>query len=492
MRIGYARINQETHCLSPIRTTLEDFQRAHFLVGDALAEAASRKGSEVPGLLKDAELSGVVRALESAGATAVPLSSAWAMPSGPLTRECVVQLRDQLVGELQRAGKLDGLVLAFHGAMGAHGLDEPESWLLEAIRDQVGDIPVVLTLDLHGLVTRRMALAVDAILAYRTNPHRDHKKTGRKAAELVLRMAAGLKPAMAWRSLPMVLGGGTTVDFLAPMRAIFRDLSRVERQEGVLSTSLFMCHLWNSSQDLGWSIVVVTEGDQGQAERLADELAEAAWAVRHELPPELLTPEQAIQQAKDASLRRKLGAVTMADASDVVGAGAPGANTRLIAALMDQAQGLRCYAPVRDAEAAGRIWDAAEGTELELELGEPALKVRGRVGATSRDGGMGLRGVLDCGDVKLVVTEQAPLVMDPRFYGELGLSPWKADVMVVKSFFHFRWHYILQNRLSLYVRTEGITDFDALRGRVDFRDPVSPYQHVEDWRPADRRRRLGG
>ncbi len=164
MRIGYARINQETHCLSPIRTTLEDFQRAHFLVGDALAEAASRKGSEVPGLLKDAELSGVVRALESAGATAVPLSSAWAMPSGPLTRECVVQLRDQLVGELQRAGKLDGLVLAFHGAMGAHGLDEPESWLLEAIRDQVGDIPVVLTLDLHGLVTRRMALAVDAIL----------------------------------------------------------------------------------------------------------------------------------------------------------------------------------------------------------------------------------------------------------------------------------------------------------------------------------------
>jgi hypothetical protein len=30
----------------------------------------------------------------------------------------------------------------------------------------------------------------------------------------------------AWRKLPLVLGGGTTIDFLPPMRSVFRWMKR--------------------------------------------------------------------------------------------------------------------------------------------------------------------------------------------------------------------------------------------------------------------------
>ena len=493
MRLGYARVNQETHCLSPISTTLEDF--AHHLAGDDLARACSREGAEVPGLLKHAELSGFVRACARAGVEAVPLTSAWAFPGGPLTRHTFEALRGELIASL-RGVELDGLFLSLHGAMGVRDLDDCEAELCEAVRDALGDKPFVVSFDLHGLLTPRLMAAIDAPIAYRTNPHRDHAGTGKRCAELLVRMVReGFRPAVAWRSLPLILGGGTTVDLLQPMRGVFGDARRLEHRPGVLSTSVFMCHLWNDDPELGWSVVAVAE-EQDQAEAAAEELADACWAVRHEQPPEFLGAAEALETARSASLRRALGCVTICDASDVTAAGAPGENTHLVRALYERGEGLLSYAAIRDGEAIGVLADAKLGEELEVEVGglrDPSsspLAVRGRLRFHERHEGYGHRAVLDCGHLQLAVTERTPITMDPRFYSTMGLSVWKADVVVVKSFFHYRWHYLLQNRLSLYVKTEGLTDFDAVRG-LPFAGPVHPFQEVEDWRPTDRRRRLG-
>ena len=96
--------------------------------------------------------------------------------------------------------------------------------------------------------------------------------------------------------------------------------------------------------------------------------------------------------------------------------------------------------------------------------------------------------VLSMGDVRLEVTEGAPLAMKPSFYSEVGLNPWKADVVVVKSFFPFRLFFLPQLRKAFYVKTKGITDLDAAYG-LDFDDPIHPRDAVEDWRPTDLKRR---
>ncbi len=495
-RIGYLRISQETNAFSPVLTEVEDFRRTHWFEGDDLARAASSEGIEAPGFARDAELSGFVQA--AAGRVeAVPLLSAWAVPGGPLSGRALAELRARVVQAVSAAGPLDGVYVSLHGAMSAVGEVDPEARFLEDVRGVVGPgVPIAASFDLHGQMSRAKLRPLDIATAYRTNPHRDHARVGRRTGDILVRTVLGeVCPTLAWRSLPLVLGGGTTVDFLSPMRAIYRWMSQVERDPRVLYVSLFNCHIWNDHPDLGWSAVVVTDGDEALADRLADELADRAWAVRHLQPPEFPSATEAISLAREAWVRRRLGTVCISDASDAVGAGAPGENTALIRALLVEGGDLIAYAPIRDATAVHTLWESEPGTEVEVTVGgrlHPALNeplpLRGRVRGKHEGEAFGRRVVVECGRTSVVVTEHAPLATRPGFYREVGLEPWRADVVVVKSLFPFRWYFLAENRLSLYARTEGVTDL-SWAVRVERNTPVHPRDVVDDWRPTDQRRR---
>lgn len=498
-RIGFGRIAQETNSYSALPTVLADFRAFHWLEGDELMAACERGGDEAPGFKLDAELSGFVKGARAAGGDGielVPLVSAWAIPGGPLTAECLAELRSAMVESLRDAGPLDGLMLSMHGAMGAFGSEDPEADLVEAVRAVIGpDVPIAVSLDLHAQVGPRFMDATDIVCAYRTNPHRDHKTVGRRAGDLLVRTVLGdVSPTTAWRTLPMVLGGGLTLDFLKPMRAIYGWMKRMERDPDVLYVSLFNAHLWNDSQDLGWSSVVVTDGKQDKAERLAEELADQLWSVRHDPIVELPGPQEAIDRVRKAWFRRKLGVACLCDASDVVGAGAPGENTRLLRALLDDAKDLVSLVPIRDPAAVEACWDVGPGGVVSVDVGgtydddDPALRIDGTLIARMQLGTLGRAVSVDLGQVKLVITEGPALAMKPEFYSHLGLDVWRADIAVVKSFFPFRWYFLPMNRLTIYVRTKGVTDFDVGLG-TEFRLPVHPKQELEDWRPADRERR---
>ena len=370
-RIAFARIAQETNALSPVATTLADFQATHYLEGDDVLRAATA-GPEVKGFLKRMELAGFLDAARERKAEIepVPILSAWAMSSGPLAAACLEELEARLIEGLRRAGPLDGMYFCMHGAMGALGIADPESRLLRSVRSVIGGAPLVISHDLHANLTRARVEAADAVVAYQTNPHRDHVRVGRKAGQIAIGTVLGeIKPTMAWRTLPMILGGGKTIDFLAPMRTVFRHMRRAERRGEVLSASTLMVHPWNDDPSLGWSTVAVTNNDVAGAERLADELAELCWARRHEQPPVFATASEGIARARAAKVRRKLGCVTMSDASDVVPAGAPGDSTHLLRALLAEATGLLTYAAVRDPQAIETLWSRRAGEHVELPIG---------------------------------------------------------------------------------------------------------------------------
>ena len=496
MRFAFARICQESNCLSPVPTTLADFESAHYLAGPALLAAASPGGREVPGYFRNAELSGFAAAARAAAVEPVPILSAWASSGGKLTADCFATLEARLVEGLGAAGPLDGVFLALHGAMGVDGVRDPETRLLAAARAAARGAPVVTTHDLHGNLTQARVDAADAIVAYGTNPHRDHARVGRRAGDILSGMARGeLRPTSAWRSLPMILGGGKTIDFLPPVRPLFRRMRQLERRHQVLAASTFMVHPWNDDPGLGWSTVVVTDGDPAAADRLADELAELCWSMRHQQPPHFKSPAEAIAEARAARLRRRLGVVTMADASDVVTAGAPGDSTHLLRALIEEGAGLLAYAAVRDPVAIDHLWSHAPGDPVALEVGgrldpdsSPPLAVSGQLVSKHDRPGFGRTAVLAVGDVRLVVTEGPAMVMRPSFYSGVGLSPWKADIVMVKNFFPFLLFFLPMNRKTIFVRTRGATDFDAAF-RLDFDGPVHPRDEIDDWRPRDRLRR---
>ena len=498
-RIGFARIAQETNALSPVATTLRDFEASHYLEGDGLL-AAVTAGREVAGLFRRVELAGFVAAARERRAEIEPVAivSAWAPSGGPVSTACFETLEARLLDGVRRAhrdGALAGMYLCLHGAMGVCGVADPESRLIRGVREILGGAPLVVSHDLHGNLTRARVEAADAIVAYQTNPHRDHARTGHKAGRIAIGAALGeLRPEMAWRSLPLILGGGSTIDFLSPMRAVFRRARRAERREA-LAASVLMAHPWNSDPALGWSTAVVTDGDRAAAERLADELAELCWARRHHQPPEFASAGDAIADARRAWLRRKLGCVTIADASDVVTAGGPGDSTHLLRALLDGAGGMLTYCAIRDPQAVAAIWGRSPGARVALSVGgtldpdsSPPLPIAGAIASKHDRRGFGRTVVLAVDHLRIVVTDGPAMAMRPAFYTDLGLSLWKADIVVVKNFFPFLLFFLPYNRKTLFVRTRGATDFHAAFG-LAFDGPVHPRDAVDDWRPRDRARR---
>lgn len=500
-RIAYARIAQETNALSPVATTLHDFESSHYLEGAAL-QAAIDDGHEVAGMYRKVELAGFVEAARERRAEIEPVAilSAWSPSSGPLARACFETLEARLLEGVRRAHEdrpLAGMYLCMHGAMGVDGIADPESRLARGVREVLGGAPLVISHDLHGNLTRARIDAADAIVAYQTNPHRDHFKVGRKAGRIAIGAALGeLRPTMAWRTLPMILGGGSTIDFLAPMRAVFRRLRAIERDGDALAASALMVHPWNGDRQLGWSTVVVTDGDAAQADRLADELAELCWARRHQQPPNLSTAQDAIAAARGAWLRRKLGCVTIADCSDVVTAGAPGDSTHLLRALLADGRGLLTYCAVRDPAAIAQLWPRADGEAVALAIGgtldpasSPPLAVAGTLISKHDRRGFGRTAVLAVDHLRIVITEGPAMVMRPAFYADVGLSVWKADIVVVKNFFPFLLFFLPYSRKTLFVRTQGTTDFDAAF-QLEFDGPMHPRDPVDEWRARDRERRL--
>jgi microcystin degradation protein MlrC len=497
LRIAYARINQETHALSPIETTIADFERDHYLVGDALALACEKGQTEVKGFAKELELSGFMRAVEESGQTieAVPLFSAWAIPNGPLTKECVFTLRDRLVDALRAAGPVDGVFLSLHGAMGSREVRDPETVFLRAVRDVVGDVPLATTYDLHGNLTKERIALTDVLVAYKTNPHRDHARIGKQAGRaLIDHIVKKTKPTIGWRSLPMILGGGTTIDFLPTMRPVFARAKELEKDPRVIAASVFMCHPWNNDPGLGWSVAVVTDNDPVLADKLANELAEMCWSRKEKLPPTFYSPSAGIARAREMKFARKVGVITMSDASDVTSAGAPGASTKLVKALLDEGQGMRSYIAIRDPDAVEELFSQQTGDVVDVTIGgnidpaSPRLTLKGTLFSKSTQHGFERVAAVDMGHVVVCITEGPPLIMKPDFYKECGLSIWKADIVVVKNFFPFLLFYAPYNRYTIFVKTGGLTDFDSAHV-LPFDGPIYPRDVVTDWHARDLERR---
>lgn len=495
LRIAYGRIFHEACAYSPLLTVREDFEHFHRLVGDELARACRLRGSELAGYLPHAELTGFCQAARLAGdVETVPLASSFCVPSGPLERGCFDWLVNDLVERLERAGDLDGVYLALHGSMQVDGLAEaPEAAIIRRVRESIGaNAQIAVSYDLHANLSAGLIEPVDVMIGYRTNPHWDLAPTGFRAGNRLIRSLRGqVRPAHAWRKLPLVLGGGVGIDFLAPMNEVFRWMKKLERRDPrVLSASLFMVHPYTRADDLGWAAHVCTDGDAPLADELADELADRAWAQREVPLPPMLDPATALSHAA-VSRWRRLGPVTLVDVDDIVGAGAPGGNTRIARALLESHHDLRAFVPIHDPAAVEAAWDVPVGTALALTLrgtpgyGMPEVEIPRAVVAAKTSGDFGRIVRLDVGKTHIAVSERSPLPIHPKFWRALGLRARDADLIVQKNFFHYRMFYALTSFEHVPVVTDGATNLDRVRRRP-YRVPVYPSSNPAGWRESDR------
>lgn len=472
LRIAYGRIFHEANAYSPLPTELADFDRMHYLKGEELEQATTLRGTELASFMKHAELTGFRQSVRLADVTTIPLESAFSVPGGPLTAECFAELERRMLTRIEAALPLDGLYLALHGSMQVEGLNEaPEAALLRKVRTLVGPkTKIAVSYDLHANLSAGLVDPVDVLVAYRTNPHWDLAPTGFRAGRRLLRAIRGeIQPVHAWKKLPLVLGGGTTIDFLEPMRAVFRALRAAENDPRVISASLFMVHPYTNAETLGWAVHVSTDRDPALANEVLERLSARALEAGETPIPDLSEVDDAIAVAR-TSFRRKLGPVTFVDTSDIVGAGAPGGNTHIVRALLAAGADLEAYVPVHDPSLVKELWDAPVGARRSVVLrgtpgyGMPEVPLDVVVAARA-DGELGRVVRLDAGKLHVVVAASPPLPIHPRFWAEVGLSARKADVIVQKNFFHYRMFYAATSFHHIPVKTAGATSLDAVRAR---------------------------
>jgi microcystin degradation protein MlrC len=196
--------------------------------------------------------------------------------------------------------------------------------------------------------------------------------------------------------------------------------------------------------------------------------------MRKHALPRMFSPEEAIEECR-RSFARHAGAITLVDVDDVVSAGAPGGNTRILATLAKHGRGLVSYVPIHDPAAIRELANAARGTKRRIVLrgtpgyDMPEVTIDGTVVEhANTDCGRAVR--IDDGDLRVVITEHPPLPIHPSFWSALGLEARKADIIVQKNFFHYRMFYLGKTWRHLPVTSgEGATSLIAAQARFDSR-----------------------
>ncbi|MCW5850309.1 MAG: M81 family metallopeptidase [Anaerolineae bacterium] len=453
MRIAIGELKQETNSFSPLPTTLTAFEEQYVRRGDELLTQFGDARVEIPAMLDT---------LRAAGAEPVPLLAAFAVARAALTRPTFDLLLGELLDRLRAALPVDGVLLALHGATAVEDDPDAEGAILAAVRAVVGpDLPIGVSLDLHGHITPRMVQHATFLIGYQEYPHIDMYETGERAARLLLATLAGeRRPVTALARRPLLVNAvnGRTSD--GPLHAVYLRARQMERDGEVLHASLFPVQPWLDVPDVGFAAVVVADGDRPAAQAAADELADMVWDRRAQFEPDLMTVEDAIRLGLDAPG----GLTVVGDPGDAPSSGAAADNPTVLRTLLDMGADRASrpiYMTLCDPDAVRQAAEAGLSADVTLQVGhsfsrgdgEP-LTVQGRVvglgdgvcrltgaGATGLTVQLGPTAVLAIGSIRLCLRSRPGMEWDPAVYTHVGLDPRDAGLIFVKSPSHFRVAY---------------------------------------------------
>jgi microcystin degradation protein MlrC len=385
---------------------------------------------------------------DASGVAIVPAYSARAGSAGLLSAAGWQRLSQEFVASVAaNLADIDGIYVSLHGAMGADGELDPEGFLLAQIRRLAGPrMPIVISLDLHGILTDRMLHQIDGLTIYHTYPHVDFADTGARAARLLLRlMARPTRSVIARVVIPALVRGDELITKSGCYGDLVRDCQRIERDGTALAAGIMIGNPFTDVPELCSQVLVMTDSDAARARQEAVRLAREFWPQRFRMQGKLISLERAVAQA-----RTMVGPVLFTDAADATSSGASGDSNAILVGLRAHLYDKRVLAQIVDPSAAAAAHKAGVGATIEVTLGGchdparfPPMSVRAQVRLLS-DGHARLetmRAELDAGrtavltydNVTVVVMSRSVSLFDRAMYYAVGLNPRDFDLIVVKS-----------------------------------------------------------
>lgn len=433
-----AECKQEISSFNPVRSRYEDFT---VLFGEDILECHRKLGSEIGGALRvfdscpDLEL-------------APACSAAMITCGGALAAADFARIEREFLDALKKAPRADGAYFAMHGAMVAENEDDVEGHLLAEARKILGEeIPIVVSLDLHGILTDRMLEHADAVVSYQTYPHVDFVTTGERSARLLLRlMTREVMPVTAKVDVPALVRGDELITEKGLIRHVVQAAQAAEQGVNGLSAGLFWSNPFTDVPALCSSAFAVTDDDQPRAEQAAIQIAEIFWNHHAEMQ----VPLTSLRDAARIACENKQGTVVLVDAADATSSGASGDSNAILRALVEADFRGTALIPVVDAPAAEAAFEAGVGNVVRTQVGgtlDPErfqpMTIEGRVHLLSEGlfrsekthdlWNAGRTAVVRANGYTLILISRPVHLYDRALFYAHGQDPRMFDVVVVKS-----------------------------------------------------------
>jgi microcystin degradation protein MlrC len=231
-------------------------------------------------------------------------------------------------------------------------------------------------------------------------------------------------------------------------------LHEAEKDPKVLAATIFCTQPWLDVEELGWTTVIVSDGDPEKGQAVADEIARAAWKLRDHY----IVDKMDVDEAIDTALAGE-GVFAFSEGADSTTAGGLGDGNLLLKALLRREIGVPCALMVVDPAAASACAEAGIGSTVTVPLGGSLnpdfyspVEVTGRV-KTLTDGHylnhyggirpmeMGTTAVLEVGSISIMIPTHKPRMVDYQAYLSVGLDPTQMKIVQPKSAGAYREYY---------------------------------------------------
>ena len=460
-KIAVAGFQHETNTFAPQPTTFEIFEERgawpELTRGESLIKRFS--GLNLP-------ISGFISACNH---KVEPILWAAAEPGGFVENDAFELITNEIVDGII-GSRPDAVYLDLHGAMVTRKYDDGEAEILRRIREAAGyDLPIAVSLDLHGNLSKSFFDLADLVTIYRTYPHVDLAETGARAADL---LSVALKKPLkkAWRRANFLIPVTAQGTDYQPSKNIYNYIDKISQNE-VASIDLAMGFPPADIPELGPVIVAYD-----QSQKVANDSVEKVFKKLLEAEPiyndRLVSAEDAVADA----VKSINGPVVIADVQDNPGAGGTGDTTGLISALIKAKASDAILSMLYDPDTAEAAHKAGVGSEIDVSLGgkyttySKPIKCKVLIEAIS-DGRFLFTGPMfggshaDLGPVALlkifdtsirvVVGSKRAQNADQEMFRVVGLEPCQHKIICVKSAMHFVADYKRVSKNIIFATSPG-------------------------------------
>jgi microcystin degradation protein MlrC len=438
LKILIAECKQEVSTFNPNHSGYEDFGIRY---GNELLDYHRTIRNEIGGALS------ILDAIEHV--TLVPTYSAFFITSGgTLAKEAWEKIAKDFLGSIRSAPPVDGVYFCMHGAMASEEELDPEGWLLQETRKILGEkIPIVISLDLHGILTDRMVEHSNAIVAYHTYPHIDFFETGQRAARLLLRIVSGdVRPIIAKVAIPALVRGDELITATGLLGQSMRIAEELENSPRGLSSGIFIGNPFTDVPDLQTYSFAITDNDPEMAEREAIRIAESFWSNHEKMKVSLVNLDEMAFIVK----KNSHSTLALIDAADATSSGASGDSNAILRKLIETGYTGKTLLPIVDEPVVNQAFAAGIGATIHTTIGgsldpqrfkplQISAKVllladrRFRSESFGEEWYSGPTAVLEANNFIIVVSSRAVNLYDRSFFFAHGQNPKQFDAVVVKS-----------------------------------------------------------